>query len=123
MNKEELFQKNNEIIELERLSDFHYENIFNMYKTEGGFYGYNILKSIIIPEELDPKIYDTVLIDRQMSWTNLSFLEYGTIKLWWLICLCNGILNPVYLPAPGTVLKMIKPSYIKDILSEITGQI
>ena len=99
MSKIELNKTNNEIAsstgELVRLSDYEYENIFKMYKTGDGFFGYNILKTVILPEDIQPQLYDVVLVDRQMSWTNLSFLEYGTIKLWWLICITNKIHNPV----------------------------
>jgi hypothetical protein len=119
MASEELYKSNNDIEDLERLSDYHYENIFNVYKTGDGFYGYNVLKTVIIPEDLDPAVYDIVLIDRQMSWTNLSFLEYGTIKLWWLICLANRIQNPVQFPSAGMRIKVIKKDFVGQILKQI----
>tara|TARA_Y100000310_G_scaffold325472_1_gene388991 strand:+ start:618 stop:992 length:375 start_codon:yes stop_codon:yes gene_type:complete len=119
MAKEELNKTNNEITELARLSDYHYENIFNMFKTGDGFYGFNILKTINFPDDLDPKMYELVEVDRKMSWTNLSFLEYGTIKLWWLICLANGIQNPVQFPSQGMRIKVIKPEFIPHILQQL----
>ena len=54
-----------------------------------------------------------------MAWTALSFQEYGSIRLWWLICVTNGILNPVLLPEPGTIIKVIKPEYVRDIIEQI----
>lgn len=115
---EELNQSNNDINELVELSDFNYENIFNMYKVDN-FYAFNILKTVILPEDLDPKLFDWVIIDRKMSWTNLSFLEYGTIKLWWLICLTNNIKNPVQFPTQGIRVKVIKKDVVPQILRQI----
>jgi hypothetical protein len=119
MGKEELFQTNNEIDDLFRLSDFNYENIFNMYKTDDGFYAYNILKTVIIPADMAPQMYDLVLVNRKMSWAYLSYLEYGTMKLWWLICLANGIKNPTLFPEQGIRLKIIKTDVIPLILKQI----
>ena len=118
MAVEELSQSNNNINELVELSDFNYENIFNMYKVDD-FYAFNILKTINLPEDLAPEHYDWVMIDRKMSWANLSFLEYGTIKLWWLICLTNNIQNPVQFPAQGIRVKVINKRVVPQILRQI----
>ena len=127
MSKIELNKTNNEIAslsgELVRLSDYEYENIFKMYKTGDGFFGYNILRTVILPEDIQPELYDVVLVDRQMSWTNLSFLEYGTIKLWWLICITNKIQNPVQFPAQGMKLKIIKKEFVSQLINRIKSAI
>ena len=120
MAVEELNQINNEIDELLELSDFNYENIFKMYKVDD-FYAFNILKTVNLPQDLAPKHFDWVIIDRKMSWTNLSFLEYGTLKLWWLICLANGIINPVQFPTQGARIKVIKKEVVPQILRQITS--
>jgi len=119
---EELNQNNNEINELLELGDFNYENIFKMYKVND-FYAFNILKTINLPQDLAPKHFDWVIIDRKMSWTNLSFLEYGTIKLWWLICLANNIQNPVQFPTQGTRIKVINKRVVPQILRQITSEL
>ena len=119
MGKEELNMTNNEISDLNRLSDFHYENIFNVFKTDDGYYGYNILKTINFPDDLDPTAYELVEVDRKMSWTNLSFLEYGTIKLWWLVCLVNKIQNPVQFPEQGSRIKILKREIVPQILHQL----
>jgi|10_taG_2_1085330.scaffolds.fasta_scaffold00440_20 hypothetical protein len=123
MGKVELNMTNNQIAALSgetaRLSDYEYENIFKMFRTDDGFYGYNILKTVIMPEDLEPSLYDVVIVDRKMSWTNLSFLEYGTIKLWWVICLTNKIQNPVQFPAQGMRLRIIKKDFIPHLIKRI----
>ena len=116
--KEELNRVQNEIGDVYTLHDFSYERIFNVYK-DGNHYGYNILKTVRIPEDLDPSTFAYVKIVGSMAWTALSFQEYGSIRLWWLICVTNGILNPVLLPEPGTIIKVIKPEYVRDIIEQI----
>lgn len=116
--KEELNKVQNEISDVHSLHDFSYERIFNVYK-DGDHYGYNILKAVRIPEDLDPTVFTYVNIVGSMAWTALSFQEYGSIRLWWLICVTNGILNPVLLPEPGTIIKVIKPEYVRDIIEQI----
>ena len=121
MAKEELYKSHNEISDLDEISDYHYENIFNMFKTDDGFYGYNILKTVNFPEDLQPGMFEYVNINRKISWTYLSYLEYGTIKLWWLICLANHIQNPVQFPTEGMRIKVIKKNYVAQILQQIQG--
>ena len=121
--KEELNQTQNQVAALSgeviTLSDYNYEQIFNMFRTESGHYGYNLLRTVIIPKNLQQNLYETVKINRKMSWTNVSFLEYGTISLWWLVCLANNIKDPTKLPEPGTVLKVIKKSFVPKILKHL----
>ena len=120
--KIELNKSQNSIIELEQLNEYAYERIFKVYKDDN-HYAYNILRTIHIPEKLDDAVFYYTRVNGRVSWTNLSFDFYGSIKLWWLICIVNGILNPVILPKPGTVIKVIKPEYIKDFLHQINQQI
>lgn len=120
--KEELYKKQNSIVELDNLVDYALENIFNVYK-DGDYHAYNILKTVRIPADLDPSTFTYVRIDGKITWTQISQLEYGTIRLWWLICVANGILNPVLLPKPGLIIKVIKPEFIQGILQSIKSNI
>ena len=123
MSKEELNLNHNQVSslsgELVTLSDYNYENIFSMFRTDGGHFAYNLLKTIIIPRNLEQNLYDTVRVDRKMAWTNVSFLEYGTIQLWWLVCLANGIKDPTKLPEPGTTLRVIKKRFVPRVLKHL----
>ena len=120
--KEELLKTHNEVSEIGNLHSTAYERIFNMYK-DGDFYAYNILRTVKIPENLDPSTFTYVKIAGKMSWTALSFAEYRTIRLWWLICVANGILNPVLLPEPGTVVKIITPASVRTVINTIKSQV
>jgi len=110
----------NEVSQLSKLSNIRYENIFKMYQLKTGQFYYNIQKAINFPEELDSTQLGYVTVRQKMPWTTISYNTYGTTELWWLICLLNKIENPIRAPDIGTVLKVLNPSYLKNVLSEIS---
>lgn len=111
----------NEIDELENISDTRYENIFRMfYKQEKYFY--NILKRVNIDlSTADPTSFTTIKLRGEVAWTVLADKVYGTTDLWWLIYLVNRnkTPNPVQIIPGGTELLVIRPLYVRDILNEI----
>lgn len=115
---EDLEKKRNEIPELSNLSEYRYENIFNMSKNNN-FYFYNILKNIKFPYNIDSQLYYIKVLQARTPYTTISYQEYGTQDLWWLIVLSNKINNPISVPLPGTNLIIIKRKYIKNILDSI----
>ena len=119
--KLELGVTQNEISGLRNLHEFLYENIFNVY-VEENHYAYNILKKIKIPKDIPENLVSYVQVRGDMTWSQISFLEYGTINLWWLLCLSNGIQNPVHNPEPGTILRIIHPKTVRMVLDEIERQ-
>lgn len=104
-----------------------YENIFRIYTSkyfsDKEFYFYNILNSIYIPKDVPPAYYYTITINRLLPWTAISYNEYRTMNLWWLICAVNQISNPVRYPVPGTQLKIIRPEFVRTILDNIKTQL
>jgi hypothetical protein len=109
----------NKISGLPELKTTKYETIFKLYKNNDNFYFYNILKAINLPVNLDEtKVYYQSVVAK-MPWTLVSYNAYNTIDLWWLICLTNNIFNPLKFPDQGTLLKIIKPIYVTQILDEI----
>ena len=120
--KTELHLKNIDIPEVPSTGEYDYEQIFNMY-MEDNYYVYNIIKTIKFPSNLDTDMFDYVRINGKIAWTQISFDIYGTIKLWWLLCTVNKILNPVLLPDPGMIIKAIKPTHISTVLTQIKNQL
>ena len=120
--KEDLNIYQNQVKDLNNLNKYCFEQVFKMYKQDG-FYAYNIIKTIEFPDELDPLIFDNISIDGEVPWTTISQKLYGTIRLWWLLCLVNKIMNPVVLPTPGIIIKVIKPNYLKTVIDQIVSQI
>lgn len=111
-----------EIDNLPDIGEYRFENIFKVY-TDNSFYFYNILKTINIPEDLQDDIFYKYKIPNPMSWHVLSSKLYNTTDLWWLIVLTNQISDPVNLPQGGTVIKVIKPAFITQVLKTISDQL
>lgn len=116
-----------DIAALAQLPQNSYENIFRMYPTEDTstkpFLYYNLLNSIYIPTPLQPDTYYTITLNRIMPWTVISYDEYKTMNLWWLIVLANNIFNPIMYPPAGTRLNIIKPSFVPAIINNINVQL
>lgn len=118
-----LGQYQNNISALPNLNIYRYEKIFKLYQTDNNQYFYNIIQSVFLPDELDKRALFYVTVQKQQPWTTISYNVYRTIELWWLILLTNKIYNPFELPPTGTVLSIIKPEYIPDILREINSKL
>lgn len=112
-------KKQNTISDLNNLDDYRYEKIFNIYQQDSYYY-YNIMSTINF-ENLDNEEYFFYYkVNRNLPWTIISYENYKTIYLWWLICIVNGIINPTSFAENGTILKIIKPDYISDVLDKIS---
>lgn len=110
----------NKILSLPKLSDYQYENFFKLYLTENNQYYYNMLSfSAYFLDELDTSVYYEIDINKSIPWTAISYNEYRTMSLWWLIAIVNKIYNPLKYPEPGTKLKIIYPQHIKTIITRI----
>jgi len=103
------------------LEDTRYENIFNLAKADKYFF-YNIIKKVTFPDVLAEEIFYHVKITSNMPWTTFAHQIYGDQNLWWLICILNNIQNPIHNPQLGRSYKVIEPSFISQILTEINAQ-
>jgi hypothetical protein len=111
----------NDIDVLPKLNAFSYENLFKVYQDSSDKpYYYNIINTVALPADMDPAIYYEYQVPSSfMSWTNISYKMYGTIKLWWILCLANNISDPTSFPEAGTKLKIIRTEYVREVLSAI----
>ncbi len=105
--------------ELPALRPQQYENIFNVYEDKDGFYFYNLLQNVILPD-LPENYTHLVTTDKGDTWTTISWAAYGTIHLWWTILLLNKIQNPLQMPEPGTVLKYIRKEHLGYLIKSIS---
>jgi hypothetical protein len=108
---------------LSNLELYRYENIFRLYKEpKNGYFYYNILKKIKIPDDINEQIFDFVKLPQGMPLTTLSFRIYGTTYLWWLILVVNNVTNPMSIPA-GERIRFVKKAFIKTVLENIKQQL
>ena len=109
------------------LPDNSYENIFRIYSTkyfsDKEFFFYNITNSVYLPKDIPSAYYYTITVTRILPWTAISYNEYRTMNLWWLICAVNQIQNPVKYPVPGTELRIIRPEFVRTVLDNIRTQL
>jgi len=113
----------NNIKALPNLNTNRYEKIFKLYTTADSQYFYNLIQSIYLPDQIDPRAIFYMTIKSSQPWTMVSFNAYKTIELWWLILLTNKVYNPFKIPKSGTVIKIIKPQFLPQILKEINDSL
>jgi len=121
----DLGQYQNYISNLPNLDIYRYENIFKVYQTQDGNkdYFYNIIKNILVPNNINNNSFFTITYQANTPFTTLSYQIYGTTYLWWLICIVNNIRNPFDPSITGKTLKIINPSYVKQVLDIISKQL
>lgn len=99
----------------------YYENILNMYQTqdESNYYYYNISNKVVVDTtNINTDYIEYYFLDTPMPLTTLSYRIFGTQHLWWLIVAMNK-LNPIDIPAAGTVIAVPKKQYVSDVLQTI----
>lgn len=114
--------KQNQISDLPTLRAENFENIFNVYKDENGMYFYNLLQTIVFPQNLPLNLFDPYNIKYGDTWPTISYKTLNNTNLWWIILLANNISNAVLPPVPGTIIKIPKPSVVKEVLLQMKTQ-
>ena len=79
----------------------------------------NLMSNVSIPYNINPLFYTIYQPTQNESFQTISYKFYGTIKLWWLICKTNHLLNITEGAAVDVPLKIIKKEYVYDILKEL----
>ena len=98
----------------------NYENIFNVYLDKDTMYYFNLLKKVDFPSDLDSTVFDYYQTTPKDTYPLISYNAYNSVVLWWLICAANQIDVPTKQPEVGTILKIIKPVYVKQVLSKLS---
>lgn len=111
--------KQNQISQLPKLDVESYENIFNVYQDDNGMYYYNLLQTISFPSNLPLSLFTSYVVKYGDSWPFISYKNFNTPNLWWLILLANNIQNPLEPLINGTVLKIPKTEVVKEVLAQI----
>ena len=112
-----------DIYTLPKLSEYRYENFLKIYVTKDNQYCYNLQSfSVHFLDEIDTSTYYEIQISKSMPWTAISYNEYRTMDLWWLIMVVNKINNPLEFPKSGTILKILLPKYVKTVISKLKNE-
>jgi hypothetical protein len=115
--------KHNDIKNItKKLYTVNMENIFNVYidnELLSDKYFYNMLKTVIIPSDLNKKLYEEYTVIMGDTWPKLAYNFFGQVEAWWIICITNNIYNPLNFPEPGSILKILNRNAARQILTVI----
>lgn len=114
--------KQNDIEELPQLSREQLETIFSVYQTEDGMYFYDIMKAVSFPQDLPVSFFKTYTIKPGDTWPLVSYRNYNTTALWWLILHANDIRNPMDPLEVGTNLLIPIIEVVKEVLAQLSTQ-
>jgi hypothetical protein len=114
--------KQNQISDLPNLTDYDLENIFSVY-LEKGVYFYNLLNTMNFPtpSNLRPDLYGTYTVKQHDIWPRISYKLYGSVSIWWLLCILNQIQNPLIMPEPGTEIFVFTSSAVNQVLQAMNS--
>lgn len=103
-----------------QLQDF--ENILNVGLIDNKYYIYNLNSTLYIKADSNNGI-QTYVLRTAAHWPLISYLIYGTTRLWWLLCKLNdeNINNIFNAKEIGTEIKYIDKGSIQKILDLINS--
>lgn len=113
--------KQNQIKNLPNLTSEHYENIFNVYTNENGLYYYNLLQTVVFPQNLPANLFKTYTIKPEDTWPLISYKTLKSPNLWWILMLANNITNPIKQPVSGTMILIPIPEIVKELLFQVSN--
>lgn len=111
--------KQNQIKELPVLSKENFEKIFNVYKDTNGFYFYNLLQTIVFPQDLPVSLFQAYSVTDKDTWPYISYKAYNTPNLWWVILLANDVHDPTKIAKPGTVIRIPNIKLVQEVLTQV----
>lgn len=104
------------------ITDENFENVLGVFTDDDGYYFFNLLSTVTFPEDMDPETYGVYRVLPDDFYTTISYKFYGTIKLWWIICAANQVLDPTSPPPIGVYLRIPKTSVVTQVLTTIKGR-
>lgn len=102
------------------MAKFNYTELFNFYYTTEGIPFTLKNRIIAFPEEMNNPLYGIRYIAEDTAWTILSYLIYGTISHWWLLCNLNE--SYIFYAEADSEIKYVLPEYVDDVINTIKNQ-
>jgi len=95
------------------------ENSFPVHTDQNGYYFYNLLGKIKMPENEPESFFDYYTVKDEDQWPNIAWNVYNDVKLWWLVTLANKVTNPTVAPKAGTKIRVYKVDIAREIVTQI----
>ena len=101
------------------LDNYNFANLFNVVNKGEKSY-FNLCRSIYFDiEDISPNLITVYEVAEGDTWTNISYRNFGTIKLWWLICKFNNIKNQFEEIEAGKIIKIPSKELMETIINVI----
>ena len=101
------------------LDNYNFANLFNVVNKGEKSY-FNLCRSIYFDiEDISPDLITVYEVAEGDTWTNISQRNFGTLKLWWLICKFNNIKNPFEEIEAGKIIKIPSKELMETIINVI----
>ena len=92
-------------------------------KALGGYQELDMFSSAYLGRDIRKEIREFTNVEITPEYASapdlISFDKYGTTRLWWIICLYNGIVDPTFDIKSGVVLRIPSLEGIKSYLAKI----
>lgn len=97
-------------------------NIFIKFKDRNGNLVYNMNDSVSIScADTSSAYYSVHYVKDKETYQSISYLYYGTTRLWWIITKFNNIGNVIDMPYIGTALKIPSIELKNSILAAVNS--
>jgi hypothetical protein len=63
--------------------------------------------------------YSLNYLDNEILKIKNNYHSSSTIRLWWIVCIVNGITNPFIKPTPDTRIKILNRNIVDEIVAAI----
>ena len=96
-------------------------NVYSTPKIAGNTRIYNINRtaSILGLDNIAEGNYFEYVVETNDTWPLISFKNYGTTRLWWLVLKMNEIVDPTQDPEIGSSLKLLNENLVNSLLDAI----
>ena len=110
--------KQNQIKDLPLLEPGNLETIFNVYQDQDGMYFYNLLQTVVFPQNLPQNLFTSYTTKYGDTWPFISHKTLNNPNIWWIILMANNLQNPLEPIPPGVTIKIP----INSVVQEVIGQ-
>ena len=69
--------------------------------------------------QTDVVFFETYEVSNGEFWDDIAYNVYGTPQLWWVIALINNIVNPFEELEEGDNIKVLRESYIYNLIKDM----
>lgn len=107
---------------VETIGQYDMANLFIQFLDKNNNMVYNINDSVAL-NFLDPSdsLVSIYLVGDKDTFQTISYKFYGTTRLWWLVARLNNVSNAFNRPKSGSYLKILNPSLISTISSQLSA--